>query len=180
MQHQARTTRSKLMWHLIVPLTFLTFLNSLDRVNVSFAALQMNGQLHLTPERYGFGVGLFFLGYLAFQFPHTFLLQRAGARRWIFATVLLWGSVATCMAFMQTAVQFYVLRVLLGMAESGFAPGIVFLMSQWVPNRFRAVGDRRNDAGGSDLRRPGWSPVGVAHDDELSSHVARLALHVPR
>jgi MFS transporter, ACS family, tartrate transporter len=138
MQHQARTTRSKLMWHLIVPLTFLTFLNSLDRVNVSFAALQMNGQLHLTPERYGFGVGLFFLGYLAFQFPHTFLLQRAGARRWIFATVLLWGSVATCMSFMQTAVQFYVLRVLLGMAESGFAPGIVFLMSQWVPNRFRA------------------------------------------
>jgi MFS transporter, ACS family, tartrate transporter len=138
MQHRAGTTRSKLMRHLIVPLTILTFLNSLDRVNVSFAALQMNGALHLTPERYGFGVGLFFLGYLAFQFPHTFLLQRVGARRWILATVLAWGSVATCMAFMRTATHFYVLRILLGIAESGFAPGIVFLMSQWVPNRFRA------------------------------------------
>jgi ACS family tartrate transporter-like MFS transporter len=138
MQDRARTTGSKLMRHLIVPLTFLTFLNSLDRVNVSFAALQMNAELHLTPERYGFGVGLFFAGYLAFQFPHTFLLQRVGARRWIFATVLLWGGVATCMALIRTATHFYLLRILLGVAESGFAPGIVFLMSQWVPNRFRA------------------------------------------
>jgi MFS family permease len=138
MPDQARTIRNKIVLRLVAPLTFLTFLNSLDRVNVSFAALQMNPQLGLSPERYGFGVGLFFVGYLAFQFPHTALLRRIGARRWIFATVLFWGTIATAMAFIQNATHFYVLRVLLGVAEAGFAPGIVYFMSQWMPRRFRA------------------------------------------
>jgi ACS family tartrate transporter-like MFS transporter len=138
MQDPTRTTRRKLALHLIAPLTLLTLLNSLDRVNVSFAALQMNAQLGLTPERYGFGVGLFFFGYLLFQFPHTFLLRRFGARRWIFGAVVLWGGVAFAMGFMRNAAHFYALRVLLGVAESGFAPGIVFMMSQWVPKRLRA------------------------------------------
>jgi ACS family tartrate transporter-like MFS transporter len=138
MADMAETVRNKLALRLIAPLTFLTFLNSLDRVNVSFAALQMNPQLGLTPERYGFGVGLFFVGYLIFQFPHTALLRRIGARRWIFATVAFWGSIATAMAFIQTPAQFFALRVLLGVAEAGFAPGIVYIMSQWMPRRFRA------------------------------------------
>jgi ACS family tartrate transporter-like MFS transporter len=106
---------------------------------VSFAALQMNAELGLTPERYGFGVGLFFVGYLVFQFPHTALLRRIGPRRWIFATVLAWGVIAAAMATMQNAGQFYVFRVLLGVAEAGFAPGIVYIMSQWMPAQFRAL-----------------------------------------
>ena len=134
----ATTLRSKLTRRLVAPLTFLTFLNSIDRVNVSFAALQMNRELGLSPEQYGFGVGLFFVGYLTCSFPHTALLQRIGARRWIFAAVLLWGSIATALSLIQNAGQLYVLRMLLGAAESGFAPGIVFIMSQWLPQRFRA------------------------------------------
>jgi ACS family tartrate transporter-like MFS transporter len=130
--------RNKIALHLIAPLTFLTFLNSLDRVNVSFAALQMNPQLGFSPERYGFGVGLFFAGYLAFQFPHTALLRKIGARRWLFGTVLCWGLISIAMAFIQNAAQFYTLRVLLGVAEAGFAPGIIYFTSQWMPKRFRA------------------------------------------
>ncbi|HKU37485.1 MAG TPA: MFS transporter [Polyangiales bacterium] len=140
MSDPVTTIRNKLLLRFIAPLTALTFLNSLDRVNVSFAALQMNAELGLTPERYGFGVGLFFVGYLAFQFPHTALLRRFGPRRWIFVTVLCWGVIATALGFIQNAAHFYALRVLLGFAEAGFAPGIVYIMSQWLPRRFRALG----------------------------------------
>ena len=138
MPELAQHVRSKLTLRLIAPLTFLTFLNSVDRVNVSFAALQMNRDLGLSPEEYGFGVSLFFVGYLACSFAHTALLKRFGARRWIFGAVLFWGTVSTALAGVRNASDFYVLRVLLGVAESGFAPGIVFIMSQWMPQRFRA------------------------------------------
>jgi ACS family tartrate transporter-like MFS transporter len=138
MSDEALSVRSKITRRLVAPLTFLTLLNTLDRVNVSFAALRMNADIHLTPERYGFGVGLFFVGYLACSFPHTALLKRFGAQRWICAAALAWGTVATCMACIQNAPQFYVLRVLLGVAEAGFAPGIIYITSQWMPRRFRA------------------------------------------
>jgi ACS family tartrate transporter-like MFS transporter len=134
----ALAIKSKMTLRLVAPLTFLTFLNSLDRVNVSFAALQMNAALAIEPQMYGFGVGLFFFAYLTFQFPHTALLQKIGPRRWIFSAVLFWGTVATAMAFIQNATHFYVLRFLLGVAESGFAPGMIYYMSQWMPRRFRA------------------------------------------
>jgi ACS family tartrate transporter-like MFS transporter len=134
----AMAIRNRISLRLVAPLTFLTFLNSLDRVNVSFAALQMNADLGLDPQTYGFGVGIFFFSYLLFQFPHTFVLRRIGPRRWLFAAVLFWGTVATCMAFIQNATQFHALRFLLGVAESGFAPGIIYYMSQWMPRRFRA------------------------------------------
>ena len=134
----AQALKSRMTLRLVAPLTFLTFLNSLDRVNVSFAALQMNAALGIAPEMYGFGVGLFFFAYLTFQFPHTALQQRIGPRKWIFSAVLMWGTVATCMAFIQNATHFYVLRFLLGVAESGFAPGMIYYMSQWMPRRFRA------------------------------------------
>jgi ACS family tartrate transporter-like MFS transporter len=138
MPDHAAAIRSKVTRRLIAPLTFLTFLNSIDRVNVSFAALQMNRELGFTPEQYGLGVSLFFVGYLACSLPHTWLLQRYGARRWIFAAVLLWGSLATLLCTIHSTAHFYVLRLLLGAAESGFAPGIVFIISQWLPQRFRA------------------------------------------
>jgi ACS family tartrate transporter-like MFS transporter len=130
--------RRKITVRLVAPLTFLTFLNSLDRVNVSFAALQMNADLGLDPKMYGFGVGIAFFSYILFQFPHTHVLRKIGARKWIFAAVLIWGIVATSMAFMQSATQFYALRFLLGAVESGFVPGIIYYISQWMPRRFRA------------------------------------------
>jgi ACS family tartrate transporter-like MFS transporter len=148
--------RSRLTWRLVAPLTFLTFLNSIDRVNVSFAALQMNHDLGFTPEQYGFGVGLFFVGYLLCSFPHTAILKRIGARRWICGAVVLWGTVATTLSLIHDPVHFYVLRVLLGVAESGFAPGIVFIMSQWMPQRFRAF-----SIAGSMLAIPGSMLLGA-------------------
>lgn len=139
MADSVTTVRNKLLLRLVAPLTFLVFLSSLDRVNVSFAALKMNAELGLSHERFGFGVGLFFVGYLACQFPHTALLRALEPRRWISLTVLAWGVVTIGMAFMQNAGHFYCLRVLLGIAEAGFAPGIVYIMSQWMPKRFRAT-----------------------------------------
>jgi MFS transporter, ACS family, tartrate transporter len=130
--------RGKITLQLVAPLTFLVFLNSLDRVNVSFAALRMNADLGLDPKSYGFGVGIFFVAYLLFQFPHTFVLRKIGPRRWIVCAVLFWGCVATAMSAIHDATQFYALRFLLGIAESGFAPGIVYYMSLWMPARFRA------------------------------------------
>jgi ACS family tartrate transporter-like MFS transporter len=162
--------RRKLLVRLVAPLTFLTFLSSLDRVNVSFAALQMNSALGLSPERYGFGVGLFFSGYLLFQFPHTALLRRIGARRWILAAVLSWGAVATAMAGVQSAAQFYTLRVLLGVAEAGFAPGIVYYMSQWMPQRFRA-----SAIAGSMLA----IPISIVLGGPLSGWLMSLDLRMP-
>lgn len=134
----ASAVRRKITVRLIAPFTFLTFLSSLDRVNVSFAALQMNADLGLDAQMYGFGIGIFFFSFILFQFPHTHILRRIGAQRWIFATVLLWGSIAALMAVVQDATQFYVFRFLLGVAESGFAPGMIYYISQFVPQRFRA------------------------------------------
>lgn len=135
---EEQAMRRLLTLRIVAPLTFLTFLNSLDRVNVSFAALQMNTEVGLDPKTYGTGVGLFFFAYLTFQLPHTLVLRKIGARLWIFGAVLFWGVVASAMASVRTPVQFYALRFLLGVAEAGFAPGIIYYMSQWMPSRFRA------------------------------------------
>jgi len=128
----------KFRWRILTPIVLLIALSSLDRVNISFAALQMNAAIGLSPETYGFAVSAFFVGYLLLQFPSTLLLTRIGARRWIAACVISWGAVALSMAFVQSASQLYVLRFLLGCAESGFAPGIVYYTSQWMPARHRA------------------------------------------
>src|SRR5687768_1224889 len=113
-------------------------MSSLDRVNISFAALQMNADIGLTPQMYELAVGAFFVGYLLCQFPSTWLLTRFGARRWITGCVTLWGLVATAMAFVRSPEELYVLRFLLGCAESGFAPGVVYYCSGWMPMRYRA------------------------------------------
>jgi ACS family tartrate transporter-like MFS transporter len=133
-----RRLRNKLLLRLVAPLTLLIFLNALDRVNVSFAALKMNAALGLRPEQFGFGAGLFFVGYLLCQFPHTALLRRIGTRRWIIVAMLASGASAAALACVQTAWQFYALRVLLGAAEAGLAPGVVYITSRFMPRRFRA------------------------------------------
>jgi ACS family tartrate transporter-like MFS transporter len=132
------TTYRKVMARVVAPLTFLIILSSLDRVNVSFAAIEMNPDLGLDPKAYGFGVGIFFVGYLLFQLPSAAVLRRIGPRWWIAGSVIGWGAVATAMAAIQTPMHFYVLRFLLGLFESGFAPGVVWYVSQWLPQQYRA------------------------------------------
>jgi ACS family tartrate transporter-like MFS transporter len=133
-----RSARSKFRWRVLAPIVLLIVLSSLDRVNISFAALQMNAAIGIGPEAYGLAVGMFFVGYLLFQFPSTWVLTRFGARRWIAGCVGIWGTVATMMAFVRSAEELYVLRFLLGCAESGFAPGIVYYCCGWMPVRYRA------------------------------------------
>jgi len=109
-----------------------------DRVNISFAALQMNRDLHFSASAYGFGAGLFFLSYAACEIPSNLLLVRFGASRWIARIMLTWGLLAMGMMFVKTPREFYVVRFLLGMSEAGFFPGIVFYLSQWFPASVRA------------------------------------------
>lgn len=132
------TTYRKVMARVVAPLTLLIVLSSLDRVNVSFAALRMNADIGLDPKAYGFGIGIFFVGYLLFQLPSAAVLRRIGPRRWIAGSVIGWGAVATAMAAIQTPLHFYILRFLLGLFESGFAPGVVWFVSQWLPQQYRA------------------------------------------
>lgn len=113
----------------------------MDRVNVSFAALQMNRQLHFTQSVFGLGAGLFFLSYAACEIPSNLLLVRFGARRWLARIMLTWGLLSMSMIFVRTPAQFCVMRLLLGVAEAGFFPGVIFYLAQWFPagERSRAV-----------------------------------------
>ena len=110
----------------------------LDRVNVSFAALTMNRDLGFSPTEFGFGAGVFYLGYLLFQVPANLLLARIGARRWIAYIVLAWGALSAAGALVQSPTTFYVLRFLLGVAEAGFVPGMIFYLTLWFPQSYRA------------------------------------------
>jgi ACS family tartrate transporter-like MFS transporter len=123
----------------LFPLLFALFVsNYVDRLNVGMAALQMNRDLGLSATAYGFGAGIFFAGYAVFEVPSNLILARVGARRWIARIVISWGLIASAMAFVRTPAQFYGLRLLLGIAEAGFFPGIVYYLSQWFPMAQRA------------------------------------------
>ncbi len=139
MQFTQRGLGRKVLWRLGVPTILFMLLSSLDRVNISFAALQMNSELGFTPTQYGFGAGILFLGFLAGQYPSVLLLQRMGMHRWISCCAILWACCAAEIAFVHTPVQFYVLRVVLGFAEGGLAPGIVLYLSQFATERERAT-----------------------------------------
>jgi MFS transporter, ACS family, tartrate transporter len=133
------TLGAKVAWRLGLPAIALMLLSSLDRVNISFAALGMNGDLGLTPSQYGFGAGIVFVGFLAGQYPSVLLLQRIGMHRWIALCALVWGACAGGTAFVHSPQQFYALRVVLGFAEGGLGPGIVLYLSQFVTERERAL-----------------------------------------
>ena len=123
----------------LVPFVFLLYVvNYLDRVNVSFAALQMNRDLGFSSSQYGLGAGIFFLGYVLFQVPANLLLVRFGARRWIATIMITWGCLSGLMMFIHRPVEFYLLRVLLGFAEAGFFPGVILYLTQWFPAAARA------------------------------------------
>src|SRR5262249_40048298 len=109
-----------------------------DRVNVGFAKLQMAGDIGLSDLAYGTGAGLFFIGYCAFEIPANLILQRVGARLWLGAIMLVWGAISAGMAFIVNPHQFYVMRVLLGIAEAVCYPGVMLYMTYWFPPRLRS------------------------------------------
>jgi ACS family tartrate transporter-like MFS transporter len=123
----------------LIPFLFLLYIVAwLDRVNVGFAGLQMNADLGFSSAAFGFGSGVFFLGYCLFEVPSNLVLHRVGARRWISRIMISWGVISAAMMFVRTAPTFYVLRFLLGAAEAGFFPGVVYYLSHWYPEGQRA------------------------------------------
>jgi len=135
---RAALTLARVSRRLIPFLLLLYVLNFLDRVNVGFAALEMNRDLGFGPEVYGFGAGVFFLGYCLFEVPSNLVLYRTGARIWIARIMVTWGLAASAMMLVHTAASFYTLRFLLGVAEAGFFPGIIFYLTYWYPAPERA------------------------------------------
>ncbi|RAI44545.1 MFS transporter [Rhodoplanes roseus] len=118
----------------LIPFMMVLYLVAfLDRVNVSFAALTMNAELGLSPAVYGWGAGVFFLGYFLFEVPSNLVLERVGARVWIARIMITWGLVSAAMAFVQGPTSFYALRFLLGVAEAGFLPGMILYLTYWFP-----------------------------------------------
>ena len=110
----------------------------IDRVNISFASLQMNRDLHFSATVYGLGAGLFFIGYALCEVPSNLALLHFGAKKWLTRIMFTWGLLATCMMFVRTPLQFNLLRMALGMAEAGFFPGVIYYLTLWFPANTRA------------------------------------------
>ena len=139
----ARTTLARTRTRLLPVLVALFLFNWIDRANVSIAALQMNRDLHFSAAAYGLGAGIFFIGYAIFEVPSSLILVRVGARRWIARIAISWGLAASAMVFVRTPTEFYVVRFLLGTAEAGFLPGIIYYLSLWFPARERGAATGR-------------------------------------
>jgi MFS transporter, ACS family, tartrate transporter len=127
-----------LTWRLVTFLFLLYVVAYLDRINLGFAALQMQRQLAFTDTVYGFGAGVFFAGYFFFQVPSNLMLERVGARRWIAVLMVTWGIISASMCLVVSRQSFYTLRFLLGAAEAGFFPGVILYLKTWFPARARA------------------------------------------
>jgi ACS family tartrate transporter-like MFS transporter len=110
----------------------------MDRINISFASLQMNRDLHLSAAAYGLGAGLFFIGYAVCEVPSNLLMLRFGAKRWLARIMFTWGLLAAAMMLVRTPWEFYAVRFLLGVAEAGFFPGVIYYLTLWFPARARA------------------------------------------
>jgi ACS family tartrate transporter-like MFS transporter len=133
-----RRTMRLVAWRLLPFLLLLYVFNWLDRSNVSIAALQMNQELKFSGAAFGFGAGIYFLSYSLFEIPSNLILARVGARLWFARIAVSWGVIACAMVWVRTPGQFYALRFLLGMAEAGFFPGVVFYLGLWFPSSYRA------------------------------------------
>jgi ACS family tartrate transporter-like MFS transporter len=142
----AEPSGRRILWKVglrLLPFLVLLYLvNILDRINVGFARLQMLGDIGLEGPRadeiFGWGAGIFYLGYILFEIPSNLILRQLGARRWISRIMISWGLVSAAMMFVQGTWSFYTLRFLLGVAEAGFFPGIILYLSYWFPARERA------------------------------------------
>jgi ACS family tartrate transporter-like MFS transporter len=144
MGHEAvdgRALYRKISWRLIPYMFLLYIVNYLDRVNVGFAAMDIQRDLHFSNTVYGFGAGIYFLGSALFDLPSNLILTRVGARVWMARIMISWGVISTCMMFMHSKESFYVLRFLLGASEAGFFPGMIIYLTYWFPTheRGRAV-----------------------------------------
>ena len=126
------------MWRLMPFLFLLYIVAYLDRINVSFAVLQMRGELGLSDRVYGRAAGMFFAGYFFFQLPSNLVLEKFGVRRWISGLMITWGVISCLMIFIRGPVSFYGMRFLLGAAEAGFFPGMILYMKRWFPANARA------------------------------------------
>jgi ACS family tartrate transporter-like MFS transporter len=132
-----RRTILKISWRLL-PLIVASYLVAyIDRTNVAFASLTMNKDLGISSYTYGWGAGIFFLGYALFEVPSNLILDRVGARRWIARIMITWAIVSAAMALATGPTSFLVLRFLLGVAEAGFFPGVIYYLSIWFPARYR-------------------------------------------
>jgi D-galactonate transporter len=122
----------------LIPFMFLLYIVAyLDRVNVSYAALQMNAALGFSAEIYSIGAGIFFIGYFLFEVPSNLIMHRVGARIWMARILITWGIISSAMMFVTGRNSFYALRFLLGIAEAGFFPGMILYLTYWFPSRTR-------------------------------------------
>jgi ACS family tartrate transporter-like MFS transporter len=133
-----RATLTKVGWRLLPFLLLLYVVAWLDRVNISYAALQMNADLGFSRTVYGLGAGIFFAGYAVFELPSNLILVRVGARLWIARIMITWGLLSIAMLFVQGPISFYMVRFFLGVAEAGFLPGIIYYLGNWYPGAERA------------------------------------------
>ena len=131
-------TMRAVSWRLMPFLILAYLLCYIDRVNVGFAALQMNKAVGLDPKTYGLGAGIFFIGYFILEVPSNLALQRFGARTWIARIMITWGLVSLAFAAIGGPTSFLVLRFLLGAAEAGFFPGVILYLTFWFPSEYRA------------------------------------------
>jgi MFS transporter, ACS family, tartrate transporter len=129
---------AKCAWRLIPFMGLLYLVSFIDRTNAGFAALTMNKDLGFSPTVFGFGAGIFFIGYALFQVPANLILERIGARRWIFCILAVWGLLSASNALVQNPISFYVVRFLLGVAEAGFSPGMFLFLTYWFPRGYLA------------------------------------------
>src|SRR3989440_6265635 len=122
----------------LIPFMFLLYVVSyLDRINVGFAALQLNKALNFDPAVFGLGAGLFFIGYFIFEIPSNLIMERVGTRVWMARILVTWGLISSAMMFVNGVFTFYVLRFLLGIAEAGFFPGMILYLTYWLPAEAR-------------------------------------------
>jgi D-galactonate transporter len=128
---------NKIAGRILPILLFAYIIAYIDRVNVSFAKLQMLGDLKFTESVYGLGAGIFFLGYFLFEVPSNIILHKVGARVWICRVLVTWGIISGCTALVRTPGEFYTMRLLLGIAEAGFFPGMILYITYWFPSHRR-------------------------------------------
>ena len=134
---QEDSVYSRVTWRLLPILGICYVIGYIDRVNVSFAKLQMLQDLHFSEATYGFGAGIFFLGYVCFEVPSNLALSRVGARRWLARIAITWGLISASTMFIKTPTGFYIMRCLLGISEAGLFPGIILYLTYWYPSHRR-------------------------------------------
>jgi MFS family permease len=148
----------------LIPFLFLCYILAyLDRVNVGFAKLQMLQALSLSDAAFGIGAGIFFAGYFLFEVPSNLLLKKFGARTWITRIMVSWGILSSAMMFVKSAWAFYAVRFLLGVAEAGFFPGIIYYLTLWYPSKLRST-------------RTAWFVSAIAVSGVLGSPISGLVM----